>query len=208
MSTVQAAILEHTRRTEEGAVLGPKSFLHLGTRAAVDQAFSRLARSGELLRVSRGRYVRPRQTRFGPRAPSPRRLVEQLAEATGEVIVPGGATEAHSLGLTAQVPVRQVYLTSGSNRRLKLGQQVVELRNAPSWQVSLPGTRAGAVLRAVEWLGPEVPEGQVETVVSALGRAERQQLHTACAGAPTWLANRLTGALFPESAKAVTVGDG
>ena len=45
MSTVQEAIMEHVNRLPEGAVLAPKSFIHLGSRAAVDQALSRLVRS-------------------------------------------------------------------------------------------------------------------------------------------------------------------
>lgn len=208
MSTVQEGILEYTNRLPEGAVFAAKSFLHLGSRAAVDQALSRMARDGEVLRVSRGRYVRPRQTRFGRRAPSPRELVEQFSRATGETVVPSGSTAAHGLGLTTQVPVRSVYLTSGTDRRLELGKQIVELRNAPSWQLWGAGTREGAVLRAVEWMGPEVAPEVVRRAVSCLGPEERERLHLACASVPTWLAKLLTRALFPEAARAATVGNG
>lgn len=208
MSTVQNGIMEHANRLPEGAVLAPKAFLHLGSRVAVDQAFSRMARGGELLRVSRGRYVRPRRTRFGRRAPSPRKLVEQLSRASGELVVPGGATAAHSLGLTTQVPVRTVYLTSGASRRLQLGKQVVELQNAPGWQLWGAGTKEGDVLRAVEWLGPRVPAEVVGRAVSSLTPEEKERLHLACGSVPTWLAKRLTGALFSEAARPATVGDG
>ncbi len=197
MSTAEA-ILEHAALAGD-AVLGAKSFLHLGSRAAVDKALSRLAESGELLRVVRGRYVLPRTTRFGRRAPSTRQVAEQFSRATGEVLVPSGATEAHHLGLTTPMPVRAVYLTSGPNRRLQLGEQTVELNNAPQWQLAGPGTREGAVLRAVEWMGPEASQEMAERAVSSLSPEERQRLLAACIGAPTWLARRLTQALFPTS---------
>jgi hypothetical protein len=122
--------------------------------------------------------------------------------------VPSGAMEASRLGLTTQVPVRAVYLTSGPSRRIRLGKQGLELRNAPSWQLSGPGTKEGAVLRAVEWTGPEAPQEPVERVVSSLTSEERQGLLVACAGVPDWLARRLTRALFPETPAGATPGNG
>jgi hypothetical protein len=46
-----------------------KSLLHLGNRAAVDQALSRLTERGQLIRAGRGVYLRPITSRFGTRAP-------------------------------------------------------------------------------------------------------------------------------------------
>ena len=43
-------------------VCTPKDFLDLGSRAAVDRALGRLARSGRLRRVARGLYDLPRYT--------------------------------------------------------------------------------------------------------------------------------------------------
>ena len=51
----------------EGSVLSPREFLHLGSRAAVDQVFSRLIKQGELLRIARGLYAAPVVNRFGKR---------------------------------------------------------------------------------------------------------------------------------------------
>ena len=91
---------------------------------------SRLARKGELIRVCQGVYVRPIETRFGPRPPSMDKVLASLSALWGETIVPRGGMAANALGLTKQVPVRQVPLTSGPNRKLKLGGPMVELRHA------------------------------------------------------------------------------
>lgn len=199
--SVPEAILDHAN-VAGGAIFGPKSFLHLGSRAAVDKALSRLTEAGLLLRVGRGRYVRPKSSRFGARPPSAEEAVEQIAKATGEVLVPSGAAEAHRLGLTTQVPIRRVYLTSGRSRRLHLGKQGVELRAAPAWQLTGPGTREGAVLRAVEWLGPEAPRETAAKAVAMLTEEERRRLISTCASAPAWLAKRLGEALYPSHAAA------
>lgn len=208
MRTVQQHILEHSRRLPEGSVLAPKSLLHLGSRPAIDQALSRLTRSGELLRIGRGRYVRPQDTRFGRRLPSARHVVEQVSRSSGEIVAPSGAAEALALGWSTQVPVRTVYLTSGRSRRLELGRQVIELRHAPRWKLWGAGTREGAVLRAVEWLGREVPHDVVEQAVSILTPAERARLVSACASMPTWLAKRLTDALHSREGARVSPEDG
>ena len=76
----------------------------------------------------------------------PEKVAQAIGRATGEIVVQSGATAANSLGLTTQVPVRPVYLTSGPNRRLQLGKQLVELRHAKPWQLAEPHTRAGEAL--------------------------------------------------------------
>jgi hypothetical protein len=48
MSTLNESILSVAEALPEGGLLSPKEFLHLASRAAVDQTFSRLAREGHL----------------------------------------------------------------------------------------------------------------------------------------------------------------
>src|SRR5688572_21440641 len=134
MERLTEQVLEYAEQLPEGTPLAAKSLLHLGNRAAVDQALSRLAIRGRLIRAARGIYVRPIKSRFGTRAPSVEQMVEGLAGQQGEVIATSGAAAANALGLTTQVPIRSVYLTSGRSRVFHLGQQAVELKHAPRWQ--------------------------------------------------------------------------
>lgn len=133
--------------------MSPKEFLHLGSRAAIDQALSRLTKEGKLLRVARGTYVLPVSNRFGTRAPAPEKVVQALAAQSGEVVTPHGANAANALGLTQQVPIREVYLTSGRTRKLKLGRFEV-MKHAPRCMLALGAGPAGAAVRALAWMGP------------------------------------------------------
>jgi hypothetical protein len=141
MSTLPESILLHTQSLPEGGVLSPKEFLHLGSRAAVDQALSRLTKEGRLLRVARGTYVSPVSSRFGTRPPTPEKVVHALATQTGEVMTPHGASSANTLGLTQQVPIREAYLTSGRTRKLKLGRLEVVVSHVRSACTGLDGAR-------------------------------------------------------------------
>ena len=192
MSTLPEAILNFAAKLPEGKPIAAKSLLHLGNRAAVDQALSRLARSGKLIRAGRGLYLQRVEGRFGPRPPTTSNLVEALAEQRGETVVASGAAEANALGLTTQVPVREVYLTSGPNRRLRLGAQEIELRHAPAWQLILPGRSAGSAVRALAWLGRERAHEVLATLPSRLSERDLQELLGARARLPTWMAREVS----------------
>src|SRR5688572_855035 len=106
MAHLNEQILKRARTLPEGTPLRAKELLHLGSRVAIDQALSRLVKSGRLLRAGRGLYVRPVETRFGARPPSVLKIIEALGVAKGETFVSSGAAAANALGLTTQVPVR------------------------------------------------------------------------------------------------------
>ena len=158
-------IMEHAAKLPEATPLCPAALLHLGKRAAIDQALSRLARSAHLMRICQGVYMRPVETRFGLRAPSVGKALAALAALWGQPIVPCGGAAANCLGLTTQNQVRPVYLTSGPNRRLWFGSLMVELRHSPRWQLTAPHRKAGDAIRALAWLGPEEVEDGLATVL-------------------------------------------
>ena len=186
------AILQQTRNQPEGEPVVAKGLLHLGNRAAVDQALSRLAREGILNRVCQGVYLPVVKSRFGTRIPSITKVILRLAHLWGETIVPSGGASASVLGLTTQEPVRYVYLTSGPNRKLRFGKLEVELRHAPKWQLSLPNERAGAVIRALAWLGPSEVRDSLQKIVPDLSTEEIKKLIDARPTMPQWMAVAVT----------------
>jgi len=196
MQRLSEQILAHAEGLPEGVPVSAKGLLHLGNRAAVDQALSRLAERGQLIRASRGVYLRPIASRFGTRAPSVQQAVEALANQRGEVIVSNGAAAANALGLTTQVPVRSVYLTSGRSRTMNLGKQVVELRHAPRWQLTLGKRPAGEAVRALAWLGPEKAEGALKTLKRKMPPSAFGELVAAAPQLPTWLARSVGKAAY------------
>lgn len=140
------------------------------------------------MRICHGVYMRPINTRFGPCAPNVDQALSELADLWSETIVPCGGAAAHVLGLTTQVPVRSVYLTSGPGRRLCFGNLNVELRHAPRWQLAAPHRPAGEIIRALSWLGPdEVREG-LQTVLPTLSPGDIHELSQARAVMPHWMA--------------------
>ena len=195
MRGLSRRIMELAATAPEATPLCPAALLHLGNRAAVDQALSRLARSGHLMRICQGVYMRPVETRFGLRAPRVAKALAALSKMWGETIVPCGGSAANCLGLTTQNPVRVVYLTSGPNRRLHFGSSIVELRHAPRWQLAAPHCKAGDVIRALAWLGPAEVEDGLETILPTLSEADWDELVAARAVMPIWMAEPVSARL-------------
>jgi hypothetical protein len=101
--------------------------------SAVAQALSRLTRAGELQRLSKGVYYRPRTTGFGPSTPNPadiRRLAER--ERT---VFPAGVPAANLLGFTTQASARSEVATSALSlpRKLVGGETIVYTRRPAAW---------------------------------------------------------------------------
>jgi hypothetical protein len=192
MSQLAQSILSQAQSLPEGGLLSPKEFLHLGSRAAIDQTLSRLAREGLLLRVGRGAYALPVQGRFGVRPPSTESVVEAIESTSGETVVASGAAEANALGLTTQVPTREVYLTSGPSRRLKLGNREVELKHGNRWQMLLGKRPAGKAIRALMWFGPEQAPKVLQVLRSKLPSQEWEAMRQARAGLPSWMAKAVS----------------
>lgn len=161
-------------------------------RAAVHGALSRLARRGSLLRVGRGLYVCPLETRFGLRAPSVEKVARAISQRRGEIIVTHGAAAANSLGLTTQVPIRTIYLTNGRSRQLRVDGQIVEFRHAPAWQLLLADRLAGDAVRALAWLGPEKAQTAVGPLERKLGPSAFRELISVRPHLPDWLARALS----------------
>ena len=192
METLRTRIMAEVAALPEAAPIYAKVLLHLGSRSAIDQALSRLVRRGQLLRACRGLYVRPIETRFGPRPPSVEVVLNALQAETGETITPSGAAAANTLGLTTQVPVRTVCLTSGPNRRLRFGAQTVELQHAPRWQLTFHDRPAGNVIRAMAWFGRERGAELTSRLKRTLSSETVKELSSARGRMPTWMAEQIS----------------
>jgi hypothetical protein len=188
MNSLSEEIFRRTQCLPEGSLLSARDLLHLGSRRAVNQALYRLAKEERLLRVARGLYVAPIISRFGRRSPAPKMVIRSLSEATPEVIVVHGAQSANALGLTRQMPVRQIFLTSGRSRTLHLGKTEIVIKHAPKWQMVLGYSFAGEAIRALAWMGPLRSHESAAKLKKLLPASEWRALQSTKSLLPAWMA--------------------
>ncbi|MEO8645475.1 DUF6088 family protein [Pseudomonas sp.] len=188
MKTLPEKILEYSRRLPEGGLLSAKEFLHLGSRAAVDQALSRLAKAGQLIRATRGLYLAAVTDQGGYVTPAMDKVVSALALKNQEEIALDGARSAKMLGLSVQVPSGDAFLTNGRARTLQVGEVTAEIRHAPRWMLALGSTTAGAVIRALAWLGERRIGEVMEMLRKQLTPIDWQALSSVRSLLPSWMA--------------------
>lgn len=180
-------ILEHARGLPEGTPLQAGRLLHLGNRSTVSRALSRLAKRGDLMRLGHGIYVLPVISRWGKSAPFSYPTVIALAEQRGDQIVDNPAQAAYNLDVSTQVPMREIYLTSGPSRLLHFGKREVELRHAPKWQLAFGETPAGMAIRTIYYFGPRMTEYAAKKLRGVLNEKVRKELAGFSARTPAWV---------------------
>src|SRR5277367_596139 len=103
-------IRRHIHQLKEDKPFSVRDFLNYGSRNAVDQVFHRLVKSGQIIRVARGLFVKHT-------SPMPSILDVALAKALafGKTIVTHGSQAAHQLSLCANTADESVYACNGSS---------------------------------------------------------------------------------------------
>lgn len=188
VTSVPDRIMKRARVAGRGGVFTPSDFLDVATRAAVDQALSRLVKNGKLRRLARGLYDFPKvHPKLGLLSPTPDDVAHALARETGSQVQISGARAANALGLTTQVPARSTYLTDGPSRRVVLGKRVVDLRHASPKHLIAPGSAAGTVVQALRHVGPVRAADVAQVAALRLSPNDKKILASTAVQAPAWM---------------------
>jgi hypothetical protein len=181
-----------------GSVVSPSDFLPFGSRAAVDQALSRLAKDGTLRRLRRGVYYVPQvNERLGiALSPTPDAITQALARNHKMQVQVAGAQAANLLGLSEQVPARIVYLTDGATGQMQVDNQTIELRHAAPRSMRTAGRISGTVIQAMRHLGKtQVTPEVISHLREALSKQDKQTLQQDLLLAPGWMRPLLSSVL-------------
>lgn len=101
---------------------------------AVAQTLSRMARQGQIQRLSKGTYYHARQSTFGTTLPN-QTAVRNLASRT-KALFPAGTAAANLLGFTTQTARRSEIATPASSlpRKLIGSEAVIHTRRPQAWK--------------------------------------------------------------------------
>lgn len=188
-SSTPSRIERRIGKAPADAVFYAGQFLDLDSRTAVDQALSRLARTGVLRRLARGLYHRPRRHPvLGDVAPSMEAVAKALAARDLVRLQPSGAYAANLLRLSDQVPMRVVFLTDGLPRKVRIGRQIIELRQATPRMMAAAGRTTGLVIAGLRFIGKaNVSPERVARLRKLLSPEDRRRLLKDILLAPAWM---------------------
>jgi len=140
---------------KSGWVFTHIDFKHLGNLPTIERVLSRLVLSGEIKRIRRGIYYIPETSRWGEVPPSQSNIIKALSRAYETDFIPDGANALYQLGLTQQVPMKQVYLTDKQISPITIGKTIIEFKKVSSKKLSGAKSGVSSYLSAIEYLGKE-----------------------------------------------------
>ncbi|MCI5075377.1 DUF6088 family protein [Oricola sp.] len=187
----------------------PADFADLGGRAAIDKTLQRLAAAGELRRIDRGLYDRPRKNSLTrqPTIPDYRAVIRAVTRRDKARVVVDGMTAANDLGLTTAVPARVEVLVDARLKPIKLGNQEIHFKfAAPSrlYWADRPGMR---VVQALYWMQDMLTQdderNRARNTLRRLfadpkhGKAIRDDLRAGLSALPIWMQEFLRDLVTP-----------
>lgn len=186
---IEKSIAKRIKGGSRGSVYTPNHFSDLGPRTAIDKALSRLAKSGDIRRISRGVYDYPITDPFlGELSPTIEAITKALTHRDRNRLQPSGAYALNLLGLSEQVPAKIVFLTEGESRKLKIGPIHIELRRTTPKNMAAAGRLSGLVIQAFRALGKDhVTKERIAKLKASLPLKERTALLKDIALAPAWM---------------------
>lgn len=187
--SIESAIARQVRRSKSGTVFTPTLFANIGSRAAIDKALQRLVARGDLRRLSRGLYDKPRNDPLlGTLWPSVGAVVAALTGKDKLRLQPTGAYAANLLGLSDQVPARVEFLTDGTSRTVKAGPMQIVLKRTTPRQMAAAGRTSGLVIQALRSLGADhLTPQRISKLRRTIPADARRSLLDDLTLAPGWL---------------------
>jgi hypothetical protein len=187
--TIENKIFERMKKAKRGVAFFASNFAAYGNSKANNKALERLTKQGKIMRVGRGIYAIPRKSRFfGLSAPSFDEIAKGIARRDKVKLIPTGLLAENLLGLSTQVPMKMVYLTDGTPRKLKIGNNELIFKKTSPKNVATYGKISTLAIQALKSIRKErVTNDEIEKVVNHLKRENPKYLEHDMKLAPAWI---------------------
>jgi hypothetical protein len=183
MSTT-ARIFQAINRLALGQLLTTRDLLGMGTRAAIDQSVYRLVKSGFIVRVARGVFMR----RNSPQ-PSAWQVACAKAKAFCKEIYQHGADVAKELGFANEGNQSPAFACSGRSTSFRFGEQVIRLVGMSPRKLHQGDNLSGQVIRALWHLGKaQCTTGLIALTYPRWSEAVAE-IHASAKALPHWMNN-------------------
>ena len=155
----------------------------------VGQILSDLANKKVIHRLSRGVYLKTNETRYGLVYPPVEKMARAIAKRDKANIVATGETALYILGLTTQVPMNAVFLTSGSKRDIRVGERTIKFKSTVPRTFAIKGRQTRLIVQAMKAIGEKNMSDEYMPRISSLilQQAERDTLSNDLKAMPVWI---------------------
>ena len=199
-------IKEVVRNTPEGVILTIADFgIDPEYQQALVMSLSRMVRNGELEKVSKGKYYKPRNSIFGTLGPSQNEIAKDFLVKGGKTIGYITGTSAFSaMGLTTQITSSLLIGTSKYRRPVKRGRTVISflVQSNPVTEENIPLLRildAIKLIREIPATTPDEAVSQIGRIIGGLSPSEQKNLVSLSIGYTPYV-RAILGAILEHNA--------
>ena len=196
--TVENKIIKKMKQNRRGKIFFTNDFATLGNYKSCSKALERLVNQGEIVRVSRGIYAIPKTSEFfGKVTPSVDDVVRAIVKRDNAKIIPTGLFAENMLGLSTQVPMKIVYLTDGSPRKVMIDKVPIIFKKTSPKNLAAKGKISMLVIQALKSIRKDrVTDYEIEKVVNILKKENPKYLEHDIKFAPQWIREIMCKALI------------
>jgi len=183
-------IRNHIAKLSNDAFFTTREMLGHGERSSVDWALWEMVRTGEIIRLAWGVFVK--SSHPAPEAITEREVAAVKAAAFGKRLMSDGADVACSQGLPAQPNGVATYQTDGRSTKFRcvLRETWVIFKGTSARKMRLGDEKIGAVIRGLWQLTEKACK--IETarkVLWKMNRTEREEFELSTRWMPSWLSD-------------------
>lgn len=155
----------------------------------VGKVLSDLAKQEVIYRLSRGVYLKAVKTRFGLVYPSTEEIAKAIAERDNAEVLPTGSAALNILGLSTQVPMNPVFLTSGSARKIKCGNKTITFKRGVPKNFAVKGQMMRLLVQAMKAIGEKnITDEELSEIGSLLHKyPEKDTIKHDLTVMPSWI---------------------
>ena len=149
--TISNKIEAIIKQTEKGKLVFISDFSEFGNYDTVRKSLQRLVNKELVIRISKGIYYIPKKDNIlGILYPTAEEIGKAIAKRDKARIIPTGAYAQHLLGLSTQIPMNVVYLTDGSARKIKIGNQTIVFKKTSPKNLSFENQLSSLLIQALK----------------------------------------------------------
>lgn len=188
--SLEKQVINKIKKAKRGQAFFVDDFLAYGNSKSCSKALERLVQSGQIVRVGRGIYSLPKKSKLLGTyiMPTVESIAKDIARRDKARIIPTGLYAMNMLGLSTQVPLKAVYLTDGTPRKLEIGGRILIFKKTTPKNLSAWGEISGLVIQALKSIKKEnLTEDVEEKVIELLRKEKTENTANDIKLAPEWI---------------------
>ncbi len=177
-------------KVNKGEIFFISDFTELGNYEAVRKSLQRLTKDGSIKRIAKGIYLLPKiHERLGVIYPHAEQIAKAIAKRDKARIIATGSTALNLLGLSTQIPMKVVFLTDGSARNIKVGNQTIQFKKTNPKNLSIEHRLTNLIIQALKAIGEKnITREQIDKIQTIIDESnERELIYQNLKNAPVWI---------------------